>query len=166
MVQRTEKELKQQIEEGNIKEASARITIPKGGTENFVIKTPVDENVKLSILSYTITNTATVNLDFYDNVTIDTPGTDMLINNSKTTGNVTDSTPLTFEYGGTYSGGSLKGENLIPAGAKAKATGARTTDIRRIVSNGSTVRYEFTNTDDSNSQDVAVKIVFFEKPVE
>ncbi len=161
MTQRTQEDIIQYLENGKIKEASARVELSAGGTENFVIKSPADVEDVVSILNFTISNTATVSLDFYNQTNIDDSGTDMYIMNSKST-ELCD-TDQVFEFGGSYSGGTKKGEDLFGAGAKNRAVGAKSESIRRIVSDGDAVRYEFTNEDTSNSQQLAVKILFYEK---
>jgi len=162
MTTRIEQQIVQQIEEGNIYDASARIELGAGATESFVIKAPADVDVKPSILAFTITNEATLSLDFYEGVTIDSNGTSMEVANSKS--GASNSTDIVFEYGGSYSGGSKVAEDLFAAGTKNQSSGAKTNDIRRIVSSGDAVRYEFTNEDGSNSQLIGLKIIFFEKP--
>lgn len=161
MTQRIEQKIVQQIEEGNIKEASQRITLDAGGTESIVIDDPGTSDEKASILAFVISNEATISVDFYKDATIDTSGTEMFVMNSKTSEE--DTTPINFEYGGSYSGGTKIGEDFFPAGTKNQSSGAKTNDIRRIVTPGDTVRYEFTNNDTSNSQTIGVKIIFFEK---
>jgi len=161
MVQRTEERIVQKIEEGKVFDASARVTLSAGGTENFVIKNPSDSGLIASVLAFTISNEATLSLDFYEGVSIDGNGTSMNIVNSKS--DEPNSTEFVFEYGGSYSGGSKFAEDLFPAGTKNQSSGAKTNDIRRVVSSGDTVRYEFTNEDGSNSQQIGLKIIFFEK---
>lgn len=153
----------QNIEEGKIKEASARITLPAGGSEEFVVRSPSAADEKTSILSLTISNTASLTLDVFEDITINSEGTDLFIANSKT--GSSSATNQVFAYGGDYTVGTKAAEDLFAAGTKNASSGAKSNDIRRIVSNGDTVRYEFTNLDGSNSQEMAVRIVFLEKEV-
>lgn len=161
MTTQIQERIVERIESGNIKEASARVEVGAGGTESFVVKSPSATDEKTSVLAFTISNTATFTLDFYENVNIDTNGTDMYVTNSKTS--EPSSTNQVFEYGGSYSDGTKTGEDLFAAGTKNQSSGAKTNDIRRVVSNDDAVRYEFTNQDGSKSQFIGIKIIFFEK---
>lgn len=161
MTFRVEDQIVQDIEEGKIFDASARIELGAGATESFVIQAPSDVDVKPSILAFTISNEATLALDFYEDVSIDSSGTAMNIVNSKS--GASNSTDLVFEYGGSYSGGSKVAEDLFPAGTKNQSSGSKANDIRRIVSSGDAVRYEFTNQDGSNSQFIGLKVIFLEQ---
>lgn len=164
MVQRVEPATFKNIEEGEVKYATKRVDVPADGTEQFVVKSPSANDVRANIISLSLRTGAAFTVDYKKDFSIDTAGTDMKIANARTDEN--DTTNMTFEYGGSYSGGNVVAESLIPGSTENKGAGTSVENIEIIVSNDDELMLEVTNQNSSSSAFFVPVFVFVEEPVE
>jgi len=160
MTTRIEENIVQDIAEGNAKYASARVQIPSGDTEDFVIRAPDIEGKKVSLLSIAFRVSAAMNFDSYQGTEIDTNGTEMNIANFKTgSPNTSD---IIFEYGGTYSNDEVAVESYLPGGRGQQAVGTMVEGLRHIVRNGEGMRFQLENLS-TDTGTVGIIISFIEE---
>lgn len=158
MVQRTIESEVERIRNGEVKIASARIDIPDSGEETFIVDVPEDKVAAL--ISTQRANESTVLVDRYEDVTIDTSGTEFHVRNKKSGQSSTSN--VTFEYGGTYTLSNKNGEGILPAGIGQQSTGIIGPSERSIVDAGDTVAVVLDNTS-TQINTVGIEVEFIER---
>lgn len=159
MTQRTISYKAEEVRNGRGKTASKRITIVSGGTETVVVQNNGNDNI-LPIIGTSITTPGDINLDYYDDVTVNTNGTEFLVRNNRS--GQPDSTPFTFETGGDYTVSSKNGEGYIPGGSNKNAAGLIGAEERTIVSSGDATAVEIENITNSDIT-VLIQIDFIDR---
>lgn len=163
MTFQTQPKLFQDIEEEEVRYATARVDVPASGTEQFVIDSPAGVDKKAQIISLGFRVGSAFTIDYKTGFSIDTSGTDFFIANANTAG--PDSSDLTFEYGGSYSGGTKIAESFVPGATANKGAGTSLEDIELIVENNTELMIEVTNQNTSSSAFMALVFVFAERNV-
>jgi len=159
MVFKTEEKILDETRDGNIKYASKRVTVGSGDTHEFLIQAPDATDLKADIIGMEFTGGAQASIDILEDATVDTAGSDMLITNAKTGSSA--STNLNLEHNGTYSGGTLSAELLLPGGTQNTAqSGSAGDPIRTIVSNGDNLLVQLTNNAGSGDNEFGIELIF------
>lgn len=151
-------ELERKIEEGRAFSSSKRFTLAAGGSVRILFNNRSGRNVK--VVAVEINTQGNINVDIYDNVTVESSGSKWIIRNLNLASNNT--IDVDVEDGGTYSGGELVHQTIGYGGAKNFAVGSLSeVGERVIVPGGRNIMLEVTNIT-SQDFDISVRFIFYE----
>lgn len=162
MTQRTIDYKAEEVRNGRGKTASIRLSIESGGTETVVVQNNGNDKL-LPIIGTSLTTPGDIHLDYYNDVTVNTSGTDLFVRNNRS--GQPDSTPFTFETGGDYTVSSKNGEGYIPGGSNKNSAGVIGSEERSIVSSGDATAVEIENVTNSTIT-VLIQIDFIDREQE
>lgn len=148
---------------GLVNIASHRFTgVAQGEVREVVVQNPATESGTLFIALTAVNSQGLLDVDILENVTIDTPGTDVNVENL-TIGEPVES-DIEVEFGGDYSGGDQHSEDVAPGGAggpggSGSVAGSALGSLTGITLNeNQNVMYQFTNRSTSTIR-FAVKLI-------
>jgi len=102
-------------------------------------------------------------IDIYRNATVSTAGTQINPVNLNTAS--TNTSVVHAEYGGTYSGGTLVHETVVPGGSRIRAVGgASEVGESVIIGEGDSILVRFTNKS-ASSTDMSIRIIWWEEEI-
>ena len=151
-------ELTRKIEEGKAFTASKRFSLDSGQTVQVVFNNKSDKKVK--VVSVEINTEGNVDIDVYDNVSIDASGNKWTIRNLNLDSDYM--TAVEIEDGGTYSGGEPVHETIGYGGAKNFAVGSQSeVGEQVIVPPNKNIMIAITNST-TQAFKVSVRFLFYE----
>lgn len=101
---------------GLVNVSSKRFTgVEQAQDREVLLENPPSNDNTVFVALTSVNTQALLDLDLTENVTVDSAGTDLTVNNL-TIGEATES-QLEIEFGGTYSGGTPHTEDVVPGGA-------------------------------------------------
>lgn len=137
-------------------------SVSSGTTRNIVLSNPPESDVNLLTVAPTFTASGKAYVQKYENATIDTSGTAITPRNK----NLMSSRAATAEAetGGTYSGGTSRGREVIGSGAASGGVGGSigSIDLSLRLDPGASVRYAIES--QANSNDMSISVTFVEEP--
>ena len=156
--------LLQKILDGDAFAAGWRVDgVASGSSTYFQFENPSGSGVYANIIMISITGTgnARINMYTYDQVTINTPGTAVTpLNLNPSTGK---SAKCVLRYGGSYTLGTPRIEQVLPGGSKVRAVGASMfTDLNLRMPSDFYVLIEVVNQSGS-SEDFSIKVIWWEE---
>lgn len=144
MTQLVRTEAAEDVESAKTFSVSQRHTgVSKGDSHDYVLKNPSSNNEPIVVLSTKVASDGFAEVDFFGGVSIDTNGTDMNSQNLRAGSGVTKT--FTAESDGSYSGGSLAVERLVPGGGKGSNIGADADSAAFMLEPGEAARVNVEN---------------------
>ena len=151
-------ELTRKIEEGKAFTSSKRFTLDSGQTVQIVFNNKSDKRIK--VVAIEVNTEGNVDIDVYDNVSIDSSGNSWTIRNLNLGSDYM--TAAEVEDGGTYSGGEPVHETVGYGGAKNFAVGSLSeVGEEVIVPPNKNIMIAITNST-TQSFKVSVRFLFYE----
>lgn len=138
-------------------------SVGSGNARSVVIENPADSGVNLLTVAPAFQASGKAYPEKLSNVTIDTSGTSITPRNKNLTSSRT--AHANVEFGGTYTGGTSRGREVIGSGAASggQGGGVGAVDLSLRIDPGSNIQYKIES--QSTGNDLSITVAFVEEPL-